>query len=251
MGGDFSALEPIPADPKVAGITDRLLSAIAAGEFLPGSRLPSERVLAESLAVGRGTVRLALKRLGDRGYIETRRGRSGGAFVLDVQARDTSGEVDRVLRARLDELREAVDASALMYALIAETAALRRTAEDLSRIALALDVFAAAVDADDAAAAQAADARFHDAILVAAHQPLLGDMLRLANGRISIGTSQHIWGPPDQHSAMQQRALRDHRAILAAITAGDRVAAFDLSHAHEQIDLDIIIALLAASDSPG
>src|SRR5258708_33809116 len=66
---------------RVDEITDRLITAIAIGEYLPGARLPVERELAGSLGVGRMTVRAALARLVERGLLETRRGRGGGAYL--------------------------------------------------------------------------------------------------------------------------------------------------------------------------
>ena len=48
---------------RVDEITDRLITAIAIGEYLPGARLPVERDLAASLGAGRMTVRAALARL--------------------------------------------------------------------------------------------------------------------------------------------------------------------------------------------
>ena len=55
------------APTRVDEITDRLITAIAIGEYLPGARLPVERDLAASLGAGRMTVRAALARLLDRG----------------------------------------------------------------------------------------------------------------------------------------------------------------------------------------
>src|SRR6185436_18338882 len=56
---------------RVDEITDRLVTAIAIGEYLPGARLPVERDLAAALGAGRMTVRAALARLLERGLIET------------------------------------------------------------------------------------------------------------------------------------------------------------------------------------
>ncbi len=47
---------------RIDEITDRLITAIAIGEYLPGARLPVERDLAASLGAGRMTVRAALAR---------------------------------------------------------------------------------------------------------------------------------------------------------------------------------------------
>ncbi|MBF6842225.1 winged helix-turn-helix domain-containing protein, partial [Acinetobacter baumannii] len=62
-------------------IADRLVAAVAVGEYLPGARLPSERELAVALGVGRMTVREAITQLVSQGTLETRRGRNGGSYV--------------------------------------------------------------------------------------------------------------------------------------------------------------------------
>lgn len=62
-------------------IASHLQERIRAGEFPPGSRLPTEPKLAEEYGVGRGAIRNALKLLGKRDLIEAKQGR--GTFVLD------------------------------------------------------------------------------------------------------------------------------------------------------------------------
>ena len=63
-------------------IVDRLVTAVALGVYVPGDRLPSERELSDMLGVSRTGVRDALRQLAEAGYIEVRRGRAGGSFVL-------------------------------------------------------------------------------------------------------------------------------------------------------------------------
>ena len=55
---------------RVDEVEDRLVTAVAVGEYLPASRLPPERELAVLLGVGRVTVRAALARLVDRGLLK-------------------------------------------------------------------------------------------------------------------------------------------------------------------------------------
>lgn len=70
------------AKPDLApGIAERLRNDILNGAFPPGSRLPAETALAASFGVSRPTLREALHRLAAQGFIETRRGARGGAFV--------------------------------------------------------------------------------------------------------------------------------------------------------------------------
>jgi DNA-binding transcriptional regulator YhcF (GntR family) len=60
---------------------ERIVGAIKARLLSPGDRLPAERDLAAQLGVSRSTLRVALQNLVRAGWLEVRRGRSGGAFV--------------------------------------------------------------------------------------------------------------------------------------------------------------------------
>src|SRR5690349_24686333 len=68
----------------------RLAQAIKLGLVAEGERLPAERELAERLRVSRVTLREAIRALREAGYLESRRGRSGGTFVLAGAAAATS-----------------------------------------------------------------------------------------------------------------------------------------------------------------
>ena len=61
---------------------ERLLEGIKLGIYAAGDRLPAERELARLLGVSRITLRDALHELGTLGYVQTRRGRFGGTFVV-------------------------------------------------------------------------------------------------------------------------------------------------------------------------
>lgn len=60
---------------------ERLLQAVRLGQVREGERLPAERDLAVRLGVSRATLRQAIRALAEEGYVESRRGRSGGTFV--------------------------------------------------------------------------------------------------------------------------------------------------------------------------
>jgi DNA-binding FadR family transcriptional regulator len=60
----------------------RLAQAIKLGLVVEGERLPAERELADSLQVSRVTLREAIRALREAGFLESRRGRSGGTFVI-------------------------------------------------------------------------------------------------------------------------------------------------------------------------
>ncbi len=65
---------------KFESIYEKLLGDIQNGSFLPGSKLPTETVLAQRFGVSRNTLRQALMLLTQEGYISNQQGR--GTFVL-------------------------------------------------------------------------------------------------------------------------------------------------------------------------
>jgi GntR family transcriptional repressor for pyruvate dehydrogenase complex len=70
---------------RVSGeVTEQLKQSILLGNFKTGDRLPSERDLAEQFQVSRVAVREALRALENSGFITTRQGVTGGAFVTDL-----------------------------------------------------------------------------------------------------------------------------------------------------------------------
>src|SRR4051794_3824539 len=98
-------------------VADVLRRRIALGGFVSGERLPAERELAETLGVGRMTLRRALQTLGEEGLVTTARGRAGGTFVSG-QAPVPAAQRRRIAatqRARLEqslEFRLAVEPAA-------------------------------------------------------------------------------------------------------------------------------------------
>src|SRR5579871_6601968 len=83
-GADATAVvfRPVRSGNAFEETVERLLSIVKLGLVHPGERLPSERELAGRLEVSRMTLREAIRSLADAGYVESRRGRHGGTFVL-------------------------------------------------------------------------------------------------------------------------------------------------------------------------
>jgi DNA-binding GntR family transcriptional regulator len=73
------------ADLLYARVADDIAARIASGELAPGTRLRSERELAEHYGVAYHTVRRAMKVLRERGLIATIHGR--GTFVAGKPTR--------------------------------------------------------------------------------------------------------------------------------------------------------------------
>ena len=65
-------------------IVAQLKQSILMGRFKPGDKLPTERDLVEQFQVSRVAIREALRTLENSGFIVTRQGASGGAYVTDL-----------------------------------------------------------------------------------------------------------------------------------------------------------------------
>jgi len=62
----------------------QLKEAILLGQFKSGEKLPSERELTEEFQVSRGVIREAIRALEITGFVVTRQGPAGGAFVTEL-----------------------------------------------------------------------------------------------------------------------------------------------------------------------
>ena len=72
-----------PGSTRHRQIEEWLADAIAAGQLLPGDRMPTEHELAGWLGVSRMTLRHALANLARRGLVVRTVGRTGGTFVAE------------------------------------------------------------------------------------------------------------------------------------------------------------------------
>lgn len=79
---DAALFRPVRTGNAFEETVERLLQAIRLGVVRVGERLPAERDLAVKLGVARVTLREAIHALAEAGYVESRRGRYGGTFVI-------------------------------------------------------------------------------------------------------------------------------------------------------------------------
>jgi DNA-binding FadR family transcriptional regulator len=222
-------------------LADRIMAAIALGEFTPGQRLPAERELAAQLGVSRTTVRDALSRVVAAGLLEVRRGRSGGAFVRHPWTSESARAVRTTLGARWDELQSAFDMRLLVEALVARTAAERRDQADQVEIKAALAQYE---DAKSLAVAQAADIRLHHAIARATKNPRLLAVREQLLSEVSFGFAVEPFT-----AEVYARALPQHQQLAEAVTTGDADTAWEVGRQHFSITEDELRAALVRAVS--
>ncbi len=196
-------------------VADLLLAAIRLHEFLPGERLPSERELQARLGVNRTAVREGLRALEQQQFIEIRRGKYGGAFVLHAPA-DLA--MDRV-RDSIPELRQLCEYREVIEPMGAAMAAERITPGELEQLR-ELHVRETTDVALTRAQLRAIDVEIHEAIATASRnehvfKAVRDIRLRLAPGLDLLGRSL----------SRRRESLAGHTELLDALERHDGPAA--------------------------
>jgi GntR family transcriptional repressor for pyruvate dehydrogenase complex len=219
-----SGLGPVRVASAVDEVADRLLTAIALGEFSVGERLPTERELAEMLKVSRPTVRAAIARLREIGCLDVVRGRLGGHYVRAGWQEESASATRHTLLPRWEQTTVLFDTRGLIESLIARTAAERREQADIEAITAALDAYAAAREPMHI---RRADATLHQAITRAAKNEPLALYSRQLLQDINAGFPIEPF-----RGNLTQRALHDHRELADAIVKGDPDRAATVARRH-------------------
>ena len=169
--------EPIRVEPAYRKVAAALLERITDRTISEGARLPPEIELARQFGVHRGTVREALRELESNGVLKRQRGSK--LMMVTRPARGTvAAGVSRALALHDVSFHDVWEALTALEPPIAATAARKRTAADLERLA---SIVARLDDDLDTAAAVAQSADFFRAVgeatangvFMLAHEPLV------------------------------------------------------------------------------
>lgn len=190
------------------------------------------------------TVRAALARLVERELLETQRGREGGSFVREQWPTSSSASVHRTLSARWETLRDTSEALSQLYGVISGAAAENRSDQDVAVLHERLEAFR---KAGSGLPSQKADELLHLAIIDAAGNATLRDVVIELESRISIAAPAHLWGSPGGMRAMEARALIDHINLVSAIAAGNADEASVIGREHAKIDIELLESALKQS----
>ncbi|TDR90131.1 GntR family transcriptional regulator [Enterovirga rhinocerotis] len=209
------------ADPSLAeSAAERLRALIVSNTFKPGDAL-GEPMLVERLGTSRSPVREALRQLATEGLVTLRRNRAAIVSRLDPA-----------------ELHHLFEAEAAIEGFAASLAALRPGRQDLNRMAELQEALERAHDEGNAARYMQANRQLHSLIVAAARNPILVQM----HDRILRQLQRARNAALSQDGRIEQ-SIREHRAILAAIEAGDGDEARRLVTGHI-LNTDQAIALL-------
>jgi DNA-binding FadR family transcriptional regulator len=215
------------ARPAYEVLAAALRAQILSGELKPGDRLPVEPDLSAQYGVSRSTVREALRVLSSQHLVTTTRGVVGGSFVAHPKPDQIAGYLQTGLSLmalfqgvtvdRLLEVRDILEVPA------AGLAAARHQPEDLDALRATL------FDPRELPLPEIypRNRSFHEVLLRITGNPLLElvtqPVFRVIDEMfLREAAPRPFWSQVDA----------DHREVLAAVAAGDEVAARAAMHDH-------------------
>lgn len=234
---------PVRYESAADKTVDKLLTAIALGEFTEGDRLPTERDLAEQLQVARATVREAIRRLSATGVLDVRRGRVGGAYIRAPFQPEVLAAARRSLDADWPRLKTLLDLRSLVEGLVASTAAERHTEFDREEISAALEAHAAAATPQQV---RDRDRDFHVSIAAAAGNPYLHELRTDLAAKVGL----HFGSEPFVGNLERfDRARRQHHELAEAIFARDTKLASEIARQHFEMNVEAIESVRTSSEA--
>jgi DNA-binding FadR family transcriptional regulator len=217
-----------PESAKGAGtlvfqLSETLRQAIAAGQYAPGARLPSEAQLTEAHGVSRTVVREAIAALRSDRLVEARQG--AGVFVLEPQATQRPGilSLNNIDLARVSSTIELLELRTAVEVEAAGLAALRRSPAQEEMIFDRHYALRACLDASQPSSE--ADFALHIAIAEATNNPRFREFLTMIGKNVIPRAALRPDEPEDDQAAYIKLLDEEHNAIVVAISEGDEEGA--------------------------
>lgn len=236
---------------RATSLTDdlyaKLEARIRSGDWTPGTRLPTQKEIAETENVSRTVVREAVARLTAQGLANSRQG--SGMFVTDT----AEYRAFQITRDELNELADIVKLLEMRLGVETEMAGLaaaRRTTADIGAIQDALQAMQD-LQGDPVAAAKA-DTAFHMAIARATQNDYYARFVEFLGLRLVPPRNLYLRDQPDEaHRAYAAKVHAEHEAILEAIVRMDPQRARDAARHHMQESLTRHSMLSASARGKG
>jgi GntR family transcriptional repressor for pyruvate dehydrogenase complex len=204
--------EPIQLEPAYRKVATALTERITDRSFKNGDRLPSEIELAKQFGVNRSTIREALRGLQTEGLLTRTRG-SKLMMVTRPQTDQVAENVGRALVLHDVTFLNVWESMSMFEPPIAESAARRRTAEDLALMVQAQKNFE--LHKEDTARCVSYVAEFFRVIAAATHNPVL----MMAQEPLVQLVQPSLGAMIDKVPQARSRIVTAHRRVTEAVQA--------------------------------
>lgn len=219
---DFSS---VSVERPYQQIVRQIQAAIRDGHLAVGSRLPTERELAEQFGVSRSVVREAIKVLGTMGLVESRQG--SGSFVRNSTIETISRAFVLSVSPDAESVEKLFEFRQILEVQSARLAAIRRTAVQAERITTAAAAMMSPNQPDHWRSFGEVDDEFHQAIAEASNNPYLDVAVASAREMLQDVASLFVG-----LVGSIEVALDHHRQLADAIARQDPDAAAAMMREH-------------------
>jgi GntR family transcriptional repressor for pyruvate dehydrogenase complex len=202
-------------------IVAQLKESILLGHFKTGNKLPAERDLAEQFQASRVVIREALRKLENSGFIVTRQGATGGAYVTDLTFEHLADAFLDLFLAEKISIPEMHQVRILVEPKVARLAALKVTPEYIQRLKDALEAEELPISSlsEDVEGKQKVHLILAEMCGNRFLEALVGSLTRLTRRAVeAVEADPHYMHPPGLHSPIVEAVLkRDSEAAGAAM----------------------------------
>jgi GntR family transcriptional repressor for pyruvate dehydrogenase complex len=205
-------------------IEDSIKDMILTGQISVGSKLPTEKSLAEQFGVSVVTVREALRGLEAIGIVAKKRGKGGGVFITRAESHVVKDAVQVFLSSGKFSAKHLNDVRRIIEPAMVRMATTEITAEELAEIETNIKYCVERLEkrkfvfsSRDFWAIEESNVEFHRLIAKATHNPILTLTVDYVEDfLLSFKKSTLV---PDIR--FSQRVVKEHQAIYNALKAGD------------------------------
>lgn len=223
-------IEPIKQTKSSEIVKDAILHYIQANKLAPGARLAPDRELAAMLQCSRTVVREALKGLETVGVIEMKVGK--GIFVSEFTLSNLLEKYHPALSEKTKDLQCLKETRLAIEIGIIGLAVERATSEDLSKLRSLLEAMR---NASNQETLVTLDIQFHQLLAQIARSPLLAEFSSLLQKFFTLSKETlypHYLSDPSAINQMNDNTQREHRSLVDAIEARDKIRARSLMEHH-------------------
>jgi GntR family transcriptional repressor for pyruvate dehydrogenase complex len=227
---DLDLFQEIEVEKPADLIIKQIRQLISSGRLKPGMRLPSERVLAERFAVGRGHIREALKKLEFYGILKTQPQK--GTIVASLGVKALEGLISNILATETGDFESLMEIRALLEVHAARLAAQRADPSDIDEIFSAFEEFRRKVERGQSALEE--DHLLHLKIAEESKNSVLRSLIGLI-------TPDIITMSRERQSTGKERlqtTLKEHEKILEGIRSRNPEQAASAMAEHMQMAHD-------------
>ncbi|RPD40678.1 FadR family transcriptional regulator [Chitinophaga barathri] len=200
------SIQPLQRKNLADEVAAQLQELICSGKYDIGQQLPTEPELMQQFAVGRSTIREAVRLLVNGGLVRVQQGL--GTFITSRQPM-AEPLAKRLHRAQYQDLNEV---RLLLEVKIAEKAAMHRTKEDIAQMKDFLKQRHMHAKANNVEACMQADINFHTSIAVASQNEIMVDLYKTISTHILQSFIDRF---DDTDAFLDSQAL--HKSLLEAI----------------------------------